>query len=168
MYDQIQKETYGFNTFLATRLSEIQSKTNPSEWWWIETNQNPADMVTRPCQPNRLLNDSIWQMGPEFITSPISQWPISQVNETELPDRIGITMMLDSIKGRDEADLTLIKIERYANYNKLLRVTCRLMKASKMRSFRGIGMEPTADDMIEAEHLWILQIGELDFRDWAQ
>ena len=155
---QIQRETYGFNTFVATKLSENQKKTNPNEWWWIETNQNPADMVTRPCHPNRLGNDSTWQMGPEFMSLPISQWPISQINETELPDRIGITMTLDSTKERDEASLNLIKIERYSNYNKLLRVTYRLMKASKMRSFSGIGMEPTADDMIEAESLWIHEI----------
>ena len=34
---QIQQESYGFGTFAATRIAEIQNKTEPSEWWWIPT-----------------------------------------------------------------------------------------------------------------------------------
>ena len=30
---QIQKESYGFGTFVATRVAEIQSMTDPNEWW---------------------------------------------------------------------------------------------------------------------------------------
>ena len=30
---QIQKDSYGFATFVATRIGEIQSLTEPSEWW---------------------------------------------------------------------------------------------------------------------------------------
>lgn len=31
----IQKETYGFNTFAATRIGEIQEGTIPADWYWI-------------------------------------------------------------------------------------------------------------------------------------
>lgn len=84
---QIRKETYGFNTFMATRLSEIQSKSHISEWWWTETNLNPADMTTRPCNTNILGKNSMWKKGPDFMYLPKSQWPIRQVNESLLPDR---------------------------------------------------------------------------------
>ena len=30
---QIQKESYGFGTFVATQVAEIQAKSDPSEWW---------------------------------------------------------------------------------------------------------------------------------------
>ena len=29
----ISKESYGFNTFVANRIGEIQEKTDPSEWY---------------------------------------------------------------------------------------------------------------------------------------
>ena len=32
---QIQKESYGFGTFTATKIAEIQSKSDPDEWYWI-------------------------------------------------------------------------------------------------------------------------------------
>ncbi|XP_037773228.1 uncharacterized protein LOC119568898 [Penaeus monodon] len=33
---QIQKESHGFNTFVAVRIAEIQIKTDPKEWWWVD------------------------------------------------------------------------------------------------------------------------------------
>ena len=39
----ISKESYGFNTFAANRISEIQSKTEVSEWYWVNGTLNIAD-----------------------------------------------------------------------------------------------------------------------------
>lgn len=44
---QIQKESYGFGTFVANRVAEIQSKTCKTDWYWIPSDQNPADFTTR-------------------------------------------------------------------------------------------------------------------------
>ena len=93
---QIQKESYGFGSFVATKIAEIQNKSEPSEWWWIATGENPADMVTRPTRPSLLGPDSIWQRGPKFLSKPVEEWPISQalqVQEEELPDRIRVHIM---------------------------------------------------------------------------
>ena len=32
----IQKDSYGFNTFVAVRIGEIQENTNPNDWYWVE------------------------------------------------------------------------------------------------------------------------------------
>ena len=32
----ISKESYGFNTFAANCIGEIEQKTNPSEWFWVQ------------------------------------------------------------------------------------------------------------------------------------
>ena len=47
VYSMIQKESYGFNTFAATRVREIQQNTNPKEWFWMESKYNIADWITR-------------------------------------------------------------------------------------------------------------------------
>ena len=67
---QIQKESYGFATFVATRIGEIQSLTDPTEWWWIPTEENPADMVTRINSADKL-SEPMWQKGPSFLTKPV-------------------------------------------------------------------------------------------------
>ena len=79
---QIQKESYRFKPFVATRLSEIQEKTNPSEWFCIPSSQNPADLTTRITNPDDLSEDSIWQTGPKFLKQPFELWPIRKDQNT--------------------------------------------------------------------------------------
>ena len=43
----IRKESYGFNTFVANRVGEIQKGSSPEEWFWIEGERNIADVITR-------------------------------------------------------------------------------------------------------------------------
>ncbi|XP_045139268.1 uncharacterized protein LOC123520764 [Portunus trituberculatus] len=149
---QIRKETYGFKTFVATRLSEIQNKSNTSEWWWISTTYNLADLTTRPCNASKLTRESTWQRGPEFMLLPVSQWPIKHVEEAQLTDRIGVTLSCETT----HEGVCGINIRYYNDYMKLLRVTCRIMNVGEMRSFKGIGRRITSDDLKKAENLWIL------------
>ena len=55
---QIQKESYGFGTFTATKIAEIQDKSSPEEWWWISGTRNPTDMVSRSALPKDLAENS--------------------------------------------------------------------------------------------------------------
>ena len=47
----VQKESYGFNTFAAIRVGEIQEGTSPSDWYWVEGKLNIADCTTRGKSP---------------------------------------------------------------------------------------------------------------------
>ena len=66
----IQKESYGFNTFVATRIGEIQQATNPTEWFWVSGEYYIANILTRGIKPEKLGIDSTWQNGP------LNTWPI--------------------------------------------------------------------------------------------
>jgi len=63
----IQKESYGFNIFVAVRIGEIQSATRPEDWKWIEGKENIADWTTRGKSPLDLGEESLWQNGPKFF-----------------------------------------------------------------------------------------------------
>ena len=73
----ISKESYGFNTYAANRIGEIQEKTSPQEWFWVAGNLNIADWVTRGKSPTELGPRSTWQRGPEFLRQPVEEWPVS-------------------------------------------------------------------------------------------
>ncbi|XP_068209204.1 uncharacterized protein [Palaemon carinicauda] len=84
---QIQKESYDFGTFTATKIAEIQSKTDVGEWSRVSGDNNPADLITKPAKPIDLGQESMWQMGPAFLTLPISKWPIRKDHIGDLPDK---------------------------------------------------------------------------------
>ena len=45
--DQAKSESHGFQTFTAVRVREVQENSKESEWWWIPSEYNSADMLTR-------------------------------------------------------------------------------------------------------------------------
>ena len=126
----INKESYGFNTFVATRVGEIQNATDVSEWFWIKSNLNIADILTRGANPSELHAESDWQYGPDFLKLPLHEWPISNdCSVTELPERNKIIL---AVKEKPESS-QVIDIKRFSNYNRLIRTTARILniKTSK-------------------------------------
>ena len=81
--------------FVGTKIGECQRKSNPSEWWWGPREHNPADMTTR-VTPAEQLNEPKWQTGAEYLTKPVTVWPIRKdCNVDNLPDRVKITLVND-------------------------------------------------------------------------
>ena len=66
-----------YQTFVANRTSEIQQKSSTGQWRHIESEMNPADLISRGLLPEELLNNSFWFNGPSFLTKDESQWPTS-------------------------------------------------------------------------------------------
>ena len=63
----IQRESYGYQTFFANRVGEIQKARPVTDWWWIPGPLNIADIVTRGATPEDLREGSEWQRGPQFL-----------------------------------------------------------------------------------------------------
>ncbi|XP_068233668.1 uncharacterized protein [Palaemon carinicauda] len=164
---QIQKESYGFNTFVANRVAEIQSRTDPTEWWWVNSKNNPADFTTRPCPPNVLHENSMWQKGPAFMSSPFDTWPISQSCNDEVPDKVGMVLTCRQ-KSFDEEKTSVINMSRFSSYTKLLRVTARVIAAFKVKSLKAIACLPTPELVHEAE-MYLIQIEQSKLQsDWRK
>lgn len=73
----IQRESYGFQTFFANRVGEIQSNSQVQDWWWIPGPQNIAELITRGGGPKDLDETSEWQTGPKFLALPVVSGPSS-------------------------------------------------------------------------------------------
>ncbi|XP_063446979.1 uncharacterized protein LOC134726470 [Mytilus trossulus] len=155
---QIQKESYGFGTFVATRVAEIQSITDPTDWYWIQGNLNPADLVTRPTQPDILDENSVWQRGPEFMRESIDCWPTRQdstIESKQLPDVVSVTLCIDKRHVKIAPTLIDIDISRFSRLEKLLRVTALVLSIIKKKTFRGTFHTLNTKSIKQAEHVWV-------------
>ena len=162
---QIQKESYGFGTFTSTRIAEIQNKTNVEDWWWISGNINPSDLVTRSANLNDINVNSVWQKGPHFLSLPFDSWPIRKDPVGDLPDKINIYSATIGIS--DPPALScIININKFSSYDKMIRVTCRILKALKYRSFKKILDYPSINDINTAETLWFISVQQRYKSDW--
>lgn len=160
---QIQKESYGFGTFTATRVAEIQAKTYPDEWWWVPGEMNPADLLTRVTRPEELQSNSTWQRGPEFLSRSIDEWPLRKDPVEDLPDRIEVTV----VHTRSVVEnVDVIDVNKFSSFKRMMRVTSRVLNALKNKSFGAISIPPSVDDLVTAENWWIRRVQATLHPDW--
>ena len=103
VHAMIQKNSYGLNTFAATRMGEIQEGTSQTDWYWVESEHNIADCLTRGKKPSDIGLESIWQKGPEFLKQPEEEWPITRnYLEPQLPERVKTAMATNIVAANKE------------------------------------------------------------------
>ncbi|KAK3896107.1 hypothetical protein Pcinc_000205 [Petrolisthes cinctipes] len=164
---QIQKESHGFGTFVATRIVEIQALTNTDEWWWTTSTDNAADFATRPQHPSKMGSDSLWQTGPKYLTLSKEQWPISQPCIQELPDRSCITLTCD-VKINHGQEASIIDIKCFSSYERMINTTAMILLLCKRKSFKGLLHNLTSADLKQAENYWIKIVQREFAGDWEK
>ena len=76
-----------FSKYVTRRINLITKLFNCSQWSYVATDSNPADIASRPCYDHKTLLNSIWLFGPPFLWQtniPIFDFePVTDLPETE-------------------------------------------------------------------------------------
>ena len=75
-----------FKPFVANRVGEIQSLTDPEQWRHVPTKQNPADLLTRGLSVSALTEAETWWKGPVFLVQEETEWPEKKLKFRVEPD----------------------------------------------------------------------------------
>lgn len=129
----IHNSSRRFYTYVANRVARIRGSTEPKQWQYVLTGQNPADQGTRPF-PAAHLKSSSWLLGPPFL----SQLNTGQDNETEsfeLVDadkdkevRPQVTCLVTKVT---EQALGSSRFERFSSWKSLVRGVAILIHVVK-------------------------------------
>ena len=82
----IRGQSRDFKPFVANRVGEIQTLTNPEQWRYIPTNRNPADRLSRGMKASDLVYCSTWWRGPEFLRLSDEMWHVNKSFEKPRDD----------------------------------------------------------------------------------
>ena len=162
----INKESYGFRTFAANRIGEIQELTEKENWHWIEGNLNIADLTTRPFDGTSrdLGADGEWQNGPSFLKQPTDMWPIkSESKASTLPEVK--QNFVGAVSTPESASIaSRIRYERFSSLKRLVRTTAWIEKLQRKykRSRADEKQDPyiSPSDMSHAEETLIKHVQE--------
>lgn len=80
----IRNTSQKYKQFVANRVKEIQNTTDPSQWRYIPTKENPADLLTRGIDSANLKDNTLWWHGPKYLEEPESNWPNNPINVKEI------------------------------------------------------------------------------------
>ena len=70
-----------FRPFVAHRIGEIQSQTDPEQWQYIHTKENPADLCSPGISVEELRKSELWWQGPTFLKLNEQEWPRRRIEE---------------------------------------------------------------------------------------
>ncbi|GBM45351.1 hypothetical protein AVEN_172970-1 [Araneus ventricosus] len=63
----MKKESRDLKTFVANRVVFIQECTEINQWHHVPSEQNPADIISRGLDPERIQQSDLWWFGPSFL-----------------------------------------------------------------------------------------------------
>ena len=140
----------GFKPYEGVRVAEIHSTGVPEEdgtlagWGWIPGKLNPADYCTKPRKPEDLGEGSMWQEGPEFLRTPVEEWPVVETFKKlnkEILEEVDIFAGLEreveqpeswSADRRKVFERIRISSENCASWDKLVGVWARMFHLPKV------------------------------------
>ncbi|XP_065094987.1 uncharacterized protein LOC135716096 [Ochlerotatus camptorhynchus] len=71
----VKSDQRRYKPFVAYRIGEILSITNPEDWRWVGTKDNPADDLTKWGKGTEIKSGSRWFHGPDFLYHGVEEWP---------------------------------------------------------------------------------------------
>lgn len=122
--------------YVASRVVKINQNSNTSEWHYVPTKLNPADMASRGLRADELVRNGLWWKGPPFLM--VNNEPPEQISDdlsradTDAINREQKVVFLGSIAFVKNSWLNtrdIPMIEYYDNFNKLMRITAFIFKA---------------------------------------
>ena len=132
----VEKE---YNVFAKNRVQEIWKLTDFKEWFYVDTLNNPADMITRQNFKN-IAKENVWLHGPSFLINDtkfnekLMQPEILLESGIEIQNQSNVCL---TFRVADEINLTdVVNIEKFGSLLKLKRVItfiCRFMDNLKLR-----------------------------------
>ncbi len=140
-----------YKTFVANRIADVQEVTRPEQWRHVESEQNPADCLSRGLSPTELLSHELWWNGPLWLKSTKENWP-KNPNVTIPEDKLELKGKKVLSTSKVEVNEVIEKMwNRYQSFKLLVRVSARI------RTWKNkIKMKHLTVSEIESERLfWI-------------
>ena len=156
----INNEAKRFHTFVANRVQTIRSSSDPKEWRYIDTSNNPADHASRGLRVEELMKSN-WFSGPSFLWEkniPLEEEeiPAIQIGDPEIKTTVLMTSAEDSFSILD-------CISRYSSWVKAVGVMTYLKRVFKKNKSRTV--TATVDEREEAETLILKEVQRTAFAD---
>lgn len=112
----IRNDMKRFKVFVANRVQLIRTYSEPEQWQFVSTSENPADCLSRGLLPEQLRDYKEWWHGPDLIKeNRVEADPQSEIEVLEEDPEVirGISHHIAT----KETCLDLSRLDRFASWN---------------------------------------------------
>lgn len=119
----IANNTRRFHVFVANRVQQNRHVSEPYQWNYVSSSDNPADITSRGASADELVNNCRWFSGPNFLwtTNPFKNCDVTHPN---IPDDDPEVKQCQTLKTETTLyDSSLLDyLNRFSDWNHLKRV----------------------------------------------
>jgi hypothetical protein len=140
-------------SFVASRVGEINELTETGIWRWVPTKLNVADDATRNKPRTEFNSDCRWLKGPEFLYLDEQQWPTITVNDVVTEGVIEE----EWVAVVTEQESPFPDVQRFSSWSKLIRTTAwceRFIRNCRVEPEDRRKTELTVEEIEQAEQKW--------------
>ncbi|XP_017468619.1 PREDICTED: uncharacterized protein LOC108360719 [Rhagoletis zephyria] len=134
----LRMDPKNFKPYVMHRVGEILESTNVSQWDWVPSKENPADLATKSSVQ---LNYKMWFSGPQFLLSQSNEWPHCEEFKGDEIDQVELKRYVLQIDRVIQKSLSL-DTEYFSDWKRLYRaVATFLLVLFTCLTLRAIHME---------------------------
>ena len=129
----INNDARRFHTFVANRVQKIRHASDPKQWFYVPTDENPADYASRGKTVDELLS-SDWFTGPSFLWKREIEMPTEVPLELPVGDPEVRKAQTFQIKTSEQVDL-VDRLNTFSCWSRAIKAVARLLRrARKVKS----------------------------------
>lgn len=129
----INNDARRFHTFVANRVQKIRRGSDPKQWFYVPTDENPADYASRGKTVDELLS-SDWFTGPSFLWKGEIEVPTEVLLELPVGDPEVKRAQTFQTKTSEQVDL-VGRLKKFSCWSRAVGAVARLLRrARKVKS----------------------------------
>jgi hypothetical protein len=127
----LAREPIHWQTFVAHRVADIQSKTSINNWYHVDSADNPADILSRGASPSQLRDNALWWHGPSWLENSTENYQtikITNQNLENIPEKKGLS--IGAVVTNEELDI-FTKCSDFPKLKRVVAYVCRFINNAK-------------------------------------
>lgn len=117
------------NAYVGNRVKLIQEQTQQWSWSYVNTRDNPADLVSRGADPQEIAANQMWWHGPDFLQN--SRYELKNKNDNypeDLPELKRDSASSDKVTLLTSGDDFFKFLDKFSDLNKTIRVFAFILR----------------------------------------
>ena len=166
----IQNESRRFHMFVSNRVQQIRKFSEPSQWNYVATKLNPADLTSRGTKTQDLAQSTLWWHGPDFLS--VQQLPLDDITHGVQDDdpevrKVAVQVLQTVTEAATEQFDLLSRLLRFSSWQRAKSAVALVLRLQK-RFKKGVEKEkihgpPRVEELQEAERVIIKEVQRREF-----
>ena len=117
-----------FHTFVANRVAEIRSASEPAQWRFVPGEENPADDCSRGLMVSDLTEDCRWFSGPTFLWRSEDDWPADRQPRSVAQEDPEVKTVLATNHDSEGMPIVLPDPSRFSRWSRYRRTVAWMLR----------------------------------------